>query len=313
MSEAREKAQAGHHDAWFAMRLSLAFGVLMLAGKTTAYFITGSSAILADAAESVVHVIAVAFAAFSLYLSAKPAASDHLYGYEKISFFSAGFEGGMIVIAAIFIIVTSVRDWLEGLHLENLGPGTLLIAGAVAINGALGVYLVRTGRRLRSIILEADGKHVLVDCWTSLGVIIGLALVLVTKWQPFDPLVAIAAALNILWSGGRLMWRSIQGLLDYSDPKVGHEIREKLDGICKELKVQYHGLRFRTTGSRELIEVHLLFPRSTPLGEAHRLATIIEESLPKELSVQAEVVTHLESAEDHEQVHSQQHYTGIPS
>src|SRR5215472_16498324 len=130
------------------MRLSLAIGVLMLAGKTTAYFLTRSSAILADAAESVVHVIAVAFAAFCLRLSAKPAAADFLYGYEKISFFSAGFEGGMIVLAAIFIIVNAVRDWLEGLHLENLGAGTLLILAAAVLNGVLGIYLIKTGRRV---------------------------------------------------------------------------------------------------------------------------------------------------------------------
>src|SRR5215469_10722819 len=148
------------------MRLSLAIGVLMLAGKTAAYFLTGSSAILADAAESVVHVVAVAFAAYSLRLSAKPAAPRYLYGYEKISFFSAGFEGAMIVLASIAILVTAVLEWLGGLKLENLGSGTLLILGAAILNAALGLYLVKTGRRVRSIILEANGKHVLTDSWT---------------------------------------------------------------------------------------------------------------------------------------------------
>ena len=248
MIQDADRSQPNQDDAWFAMRLSLAFGVLMLAGKTTAYFMTGSSAILADAAESVVHVVAVAFAAYSLRLSAKPAAPDFLYGYEKISFFSAGFEGGMIVLAAVAIIVTAIRDWIEGLHLENLGSGTLLILGAGVLNAGLGWYLIRTGRRARSLILEANGKHVLTDSFTSFGVIVGLLLVLATRWQPFDPLVGIAVALNILWSGGHLIWRSVQGLLDYSDPKVGHEMREKLDAICKELGVNYHGVRFRTTG-----------------------------------------------------------------
>lgn len=305
-------ARSQQSDAWFAMKLSLFVGVLMLVGKSAAYLLTGSSAILADTAESVVHVVAIAFAAFSLRLSTKPAAPTFLYGYERISFFSAGFEGAMIVLAAFAIIVTSVRQWLEGLRLENLGAGTLLVLAAALINAVLGWYLLRTGRRVNSLILEANGKHVLTDSWTSFGVILALVLVLLTRWLPFDPLIAIAVALNILWSGGHLIWRSAQGLLDYSDPNAGREIREKLDAICAELGVAYHGLRFRTTGYRQLIEVHLLFPRDTSVGDAHRLATAVEERLPSELPMPAEVVTHLESEEDHEKVHSREHYTGLP-
>lgn len=300
-------------DAWFAMKLSLFFGFLMLVGKTAAYLMTGSSAILADAAESVVHVIAIAFAAFSLRLSTKPAAPTFLYGYERISFFSAGFEGAMIVLAAFAILVTAIREWIEGLRLDNLGAGTLLVLAAALINAVLGWYLVRTGRRVNSLILEANGKHVLTDSWTSFGVILGLVLVILTGWKPFDPLVAILVALNILWSGGHLIWRSAQGLLDYSDPDAGRQIREKLDAICSELGMKYHGVRFRTTGYRQLIEVHLLFPRATPVGDAHKLATTVEERLPAELTMPAEVVTHLESEEDHENVHSREHYTGLPN
>jgi cation diffusion facilitator family transporter len=294
------------------MRLSLLFGVVMLAGKTTACLITGSSAILADAAESVVHVVAVAFAAFSLRLSARPAAPKFLYGYERIAFFSAGFEGAMIVLAAIAIIVTAVQKWLRGLQLENLGAGTFMLLAAGVLNAGLGWYLLRTGRRAHSLILQANGKHVLTDSWTSFGVVGGLLLVILTGWRPFDPLMAIAVALNILWSGGQLIWRSAQGLLDYSDPNAGHQIREKLDAICTELRVKYHGVRFRTTGYRELIEVHLLFPRDTPVGEAHKVATMVEDRLPAELTMPAEVVTHLESEEDHEEVHVREHYTGLP-
>jgi divalent metal cation (Fe/Co/Zn/Cd) transporter len=124
--------------------------------------------------------------------------------------------------------------------------------------------------------------------------------------------VAIAVALNILWAGGRLIWRSVQGLLDYSDPEVGREIRRKLDAICKETGVNYHGLRFRATGHRHLIEMHLLFPRATQLGEAHCAATIVEERLARELSLPSEVITHLESVEDHAEVHTHRHYTGKP-
>ncbi len=139
-----------------------------------------------------------------------------------------------------------------------------------------------------------------------------LVLVLITHWKPLDPLVAILVAINILWSGGKLVWQSALGLLDYSDPETGRKIRERLDAMCSEMNIQYHGVRFRTTGYRQIIEVHLLFPRLTSVSEAHALATKLEERLPVDLKNPAEVITHLESLEDHAEVHHQQHYTGKP-
>ncbi len=299
-------------SAQFAMRLSLIFGVAMLLGKTAAYFMTHSVAIFSDAAESVIHVIAVGFASYSLRVSARPPSRHFLYGYERITFFSAGFEGALIVVAAVAILVQSIREWTEGLHLQRLQSGVLLILAAGILNAGLGYYLLRTGRRTNSLILEADGKHVLTDSWTSFGVVGGLGLVMLTHWKPFDPLVAIAVAVNILWSGGRLVWRSAVGLLDYSDPDAGRKIRVKLDSICDELNLQYHGVRFRTTGYRQIIEVHLLFPSLTSVAEAHARATMLEERLPIELGMRAEVTTHLESLEDHADVHHHRHYTGRP-
>lgn len=312
VSPATRRDEQELRDARFAMRLSLMVGLAMLLGKTTVYFMTHSAAIFSDAAESVVHVIAVGFASFSLRLSTRSASPQFLYGYERITFFSAGFEGAMIIVAAIAIFFESIRRWIAGLRLEHLGAGALLVLLAGVINAGLGYYLLRTGRRTHSLILEADGKHVLTDSWTSFGVVGGLVLVLLTHWKPFDPLVAIAVAANILWSGGHLAWRSAVGLMDYSDPKAGRKIRDKLDAICSELAIQYHGVRFRTTGYRQIIEVHLLFPRLTSVSEAHRLATILEERLPAELGTPAEVITHLESLEDHADVHREQHYTGKP-
>jgi cation diffusion facilitator family transporter len=294
-------------EARFAIRLSLAFGLAMLIGKTAAYFMTHSAAIFSDAVESVIHVIAVGFAAFSLRLSTRPASSEFLYGFERITFFSAGFEGALIVVAAVLIIFESIRKWVAGLQLENLSTGVLLILMAGMLNAALGYYLLRIGRRTSSIILQANGKHVLTDSWTSFGVVGGLGLVLLTGWKPFDPLVAIAVAANIFWSGGHLVWSSAVGLLDYSDPKTGREIRAKLDLICSDLAIQYHGVRFRTTGCRQIIEVHLLFPGRTAVREAHRLATILEERLSAELGAPAEVLTHLESLEDHADIHCGRH------
>jgi cation diffusion facilitator family transporter len=309
---ANHRYEEERKQAHFAMRVSLAFGVAMLIGKTAAYLMTHSVAIFSDAAESVIHVIAVGFASFSLRLSGRPASGHFLYGYERITFFSAGFEGALIVVAAITILVESIHEWLAGLQLDHLGSGVVLILIAGILNAGLGYYLVRMGRRTNSLILEANGKHVLTDSWTSFGVVIGLVLVLATHWKPFDPLVAIAVAVNILWSGGRLVWRSAVGLLDYSDPEAGKRIRERLDTICSDLNIQYHGVRFRTTGYRQIIEVHLLFPSLTSVSEAHGLATALEERLPNELGMPSEVITHLESLEDHADVHHSQHYTGKP-
>lgn len=301
------------HETRYAMRLSLAFGFVMLLGKGAAYLLTGSAAILSDAAESVIHVIAVAFAAFSLWLSTRSANQNFLYGYERITFFSAGFEGAMIIVAAIAIIYAAVDKWLHGLQIQNLGMGTLFVLIASVINAALGWYLLRTGRKNNSLILEANGKHVLTDSWTSFGVVGGLCLVLITGWKPFDPLCAIAVAMNILWSGGHLVWRSARGLLDYSDPVVGQDLRQRLDALCQELGTTYHGVRFRSTGYRLMVELHLLFPSNCKLGEAHRVATLLEERLPEALGQPAEVITHLESIEDHDKVHSEEHYTGTPA
>lgn len=294
-------------QARFAMRLSLAAGLLMLAGKSAAWWLTGSAAILSDAIESVIHVVAVGFAAWSLRLSMKPASARYQYGLERISFFSAGFEGALIVIAAVAIIGTAVQKWLAGLELEQLGMGTLIVTAASLLNGWLGWYLIRTGRRANSLILEANGRHVLTDCWTSLGVIVGLSLVLLTGWKPFDPIFAILVALNILWSGGHLMLRSVRGLLDYADPAIDARLRANLDALSKEAGIGWHELRFRETGGGLRVEVHLLFPYGESLGRAHSAATRIEAGLEQAFDRPVLVVTHLEALEDHDGVHGSLH------
>lgn len=291
-----------------AMRWSLAVGVLMLAGKWVAYAITGSAAILSDATESVIHVVAVGFAAVSLRLTQRPADERFRYGYERVSFFSAGFEGALIVLAAVSIIWAAVYKWMHGLEIERLGLGVWITFAASAGNAGLGWYLVRTGRRTRSLILEANGKHVLTDSWTSFGVVGGLVLVLATGWKPFDPLLAIAVALNILWSGGQLIRQSVGGLMDYADPKVAEMLRRELDEWSRREGVRYHGLRFRDTGGRLMVEVHLLFHYTVPLGAAHEVATRLEEELPGRVGVELELVTHLEALEDHGEVHSRGHW-----
>lgn len=285
------------------MRLSLAVGVLMLVGKGVAYAITGSAAILSDAAESVIHVVAVAFAAFALSLSTRPANQRFRYGYERIAFFSAGVEGALIGLAAVFIIVAAIEKWRSGLELQQLGTGTLIVLAAAALNLGLGGYLVYIGRKTRSIILEANGKHVLTDSWTSFGVVGGLLLVLVTGWKPFDPIVAILVALNILWSGWDLVRRSVAGLMDYSDPRVALDLEPHVAAVCADLGIAYHQVRFRDSGQRVLVDLHVLVPAEMSVGEAHRRATALEERLPDRVPFDVEVVTHIEAIEDHDDVH----------
>ena len=293
-----------------AMNLSFGVSWLILAGKVAAWWLTGSAAILADAAESVVHLGAVGFAALSVRLAARPASQRLPYGYERISFFSAGFEGGLIFFAGVGILLSAVDDWRTGIPLRELGTGTAIILAAALCNLGLGWYLVRVGRREHNIILEANGKHLLSDSGTSFGVVAGLTLVLVTGWKPFDPICAILVATQLLRSGGRLVERSVKGLLDYADPQVYARLNQLLDEVCAAHGVQFHQLRFRSTGQRLLAVAHLLFPSSMPIGEAHRLATEIEDQLQERFDLPVELETHLESREDHAVRHANRNESG---
>ncbi len=287
----------------WVMWLSLAVGIGMLAMKCYAYYITGSAAIFSDAAESVVHNVAVGFALFSLWYSAQPADRNHPYGHDKIDFFSAGFEGALIVLAAIYIIYESVMKWMSGLVLENLSSGLWWTIAAFAINGVLGGFLVWRGRRMGSLIVEANGRHVLTDSWTSLGVIAGLWLAWMTGWKPFDPIFAIAVATNILWSGISLMRRAFRGLMDEADPQIDGVVRAVLEEESKKFAVEFHELKHRRAGRQIWVEVHLLFPDETPIWLAHAQATEIEDAIEARLGEGARVSTHLEAARDHVRIH----------
>ncbi len=289
----------------FTIRLSFAFGILMLGIKWYAYYLTGSTAILSDAAESVIHIIGVGFAVFSLWYSFQPADEVHTYGHNKISYFSAGFEGALIILAAIFIIYISVKRLIFGIEISNLDQGTYFTFAASVINLTLGAYLVWKGKKSNSIILIANGKHVLTDSWTSFGVVGGLLLTWLTGWLPFDPLVAIAAALNILWSGGKLVRQSIGGLMDEGDKDIASSIKEILDKETIDKGLEYHQLKFRESGDVLWIEFHLLFPKGTLLEDAHNIATDLEVSIKKNLNAIANVITHLEPFELHDETHNE--------
>ena len=285
------------------MRLSLWIGFLMLAIKMGAYLLTGSAAILGDAAESVVHVAAVMFAAFSLWLAEKPADENHRYGHSKIAFFSAGTEGALIVVAAVFIIYQSVKVWLSGAQPANMDKGVLLTVATIVINGVLGWYLISTGRRSGSLILVSNGKHVLTDSWTSLGAIAGLILVYCTGWPGWDPICGLIMAGNIIVSGAGLLQQSVSGLMDMASPEMDRQLKDLLQRETERHGISYHALRHRDSGKAHWIDVHLLFPDDISLKEAHRVATEIEKTVCAALDRAVIITTHLECDGDHDAMH----------
>jgi cation diffusion facilitator family transporter len=285
------------------MRLSLIIGFLMLVIKVGAYWLTGSAAVLGDASESVVHIVAVIFATYSLWLSEQPADENHTYGHSKISFFSAGVEGGLIILAAIYIAYESIHRWVTGAVIANLDMGLGLTALSILINGALGFYLIRTGKQQSSLILIANGKHVLTDSWTSLGAVLGLSLTYTTSQQWWDPLCGLIMAGNILFSGYGLIRQSILGLMDEADPVLARELEEALSRETQARGIIYHALRHRNAGVIHYADVHLLFPDHILLKDAHRLATEIEDAVEDSLDRRVQITSHLECRGDHDKVH----------
>ena len=285
------------------MRLSLAVGFLMVVLKVGAYVLTGSASILGDAAESVVHVAAVMFASFSLGLLQKPADDDHPYGHSKIAFFSAGIEGGLIILAALFIIYEAVDRWIKHLPPTNLDQGLILTTLTIIINAALGWHLIRTGKKAGSLILESNGKHVLTDVWTRLGVIIGLSLVALTGWHGWDSVCGIAMAGNIIWTGYGLMRQSVGGLMDTADPALNAALDAALRRETEKHGLRFHALRHRDAGEMHYVEVHLLFDDEIMLRDAHRIATEIEHAVQSSVEHPVLITTHLECQGDHDELH----------
>jgi cation diffusion facilitator family transporter len=294
---------AGTRPVDVAMRWSVGVSFGMVVIKVAGYLLTNSAAVLSDAAESIVHIVGVLFAAYSLRLSHKPPDETHRYGHAKIGFFSAGVEGTMIVVAALFIYAESIRKLVQAEPLTNLSQGLYLSGIAAAGNGLLGVYLLREAKRFHSFIVEANGKHTLADCWTSLAVLATLFLAGMLHWTLLDPIIGILVATNIVYTGVRLVHSSFSGLMDEADPKLQKIITEILARETKRRNISYHNLRHRNLGDTQWVEFHLVFPAGVLLSDAHRIATEIEEVLSSKVTPRAKVTTHLESALDHHILH----------
>ena len=276
------------------MNLSLAVAAVLLAGKAFASVVTGSSAIYSDAAESVVHLFAVAFAAWALRLSHKPADDTHHFGHDKISYISSGFEGAMISAAAALILYEAGKQFVYGVSLTNLGVGLWITSAAAALNLALGLSLVRVGRKSGSALLRANGIHVLTDVWSSIAVITALLMIKLTGWLWWDPICATLAALNILRIGLGLIHGSLGGLLDEADPVIEQQARDILDRETASRDLAYHNFRHRHSGRSHWIEFHLVFSDVMSVKQAHDEATEIEALVAKVIAPEGRVITHLE-------------------
>lgn len=281
-----------------AMNISLFIGILMLGIKWTAYYLTGSIAIFSDAMETIVHIAAVGFASYSLRVTYRPPDEDHHFGHDKISYFSAGLEGGLIILAAIVIIYTAVDKLIVGITLDKVTIGTSLTAFAGGVNALLGWFLVRTGKQQRSLIVTANGKHILTDAWTSFGAIIGLVVAQATGLTWIDPLAALIFGGNIVFEGLKLIRRSADGLMDKTNSVLELKVRTGLDEFCKQNDISFHRLRMRESGQQIYADFHLQFHDGTPIEVCHAIATDAEQTIEKLLlPTPVDVTSHLESTD----------------
>ena len=280
--------------AWLSV--GAAFATIAL--KTLAWWFTGSVGLLSDALESIVNLAAALLAVTMLRVAASPPDENHPYGFSKAEYFAAGIEGALIVLAAAGILASAIPRLLEPEPLESPGLGLTLSVAASGINLAVGVLLIRVGRRYHSIALEADGHHLITDVWTSAGVIIGVGLVFLTGWLRLDPLVALGVAAHIVWTGLRLMRRSWRGLLDAAIPTEDTgEVTKLFAEYSKRYGVSFHALRTRQAGKRRFISFHFLVPDAWSVAQAHRLSEEIEERI-RSLVPHASIFTHIEPISD---------------
>jgi cation diffusion facilitator family transporter len=278
--------------------LSVAAAIVTIALKTLAWRLTGSVGLLSDALESIVNLAAALLALTMLRVAASPPDENHPYGFSKAEYFAAGIEGALIVLAAAGILASAIPRLIEPEPLEAPVLGLALSAAASGINLAVGMLLIRVGRRQHSIALEADGHHLMTDVWTSAGVIVGVALVYLTGWLRLDPLVALAVAVHIVWIGLRLMRRSWKGLLDaaISAEDTG-EVTKLFSEYSKRYGVSFHALRTRQAGARRFISFHLLVPDAWTVARAHQLSEEIEARV-RSMVPNAAVFVHLDPISD---------------
>lgn len=278
------------HYAW----LSVGAALCTIGLKAAAWWLTGSVGLLSDALESLVNLAAALLAVSVLRLIASPPDEDHPYGFSKAEYLSAGIEGALIVAAAAGILIAAIPRLIDPRPLEHAALGLTLTVVASAINLGIAMILIRAGREHHSVTLEAGGKHLMTDVWTSVGVLAGVALVWATGWLRLDPLIALAVAAHIVWAGVGLVRRSIAGLLDAAISQEDQaELNKLLVEYARRYGILFHAVRTRRSGARRFISFHMLVPDAWSVARAHQLSEEIESRI-RSLVPNANVFTHLE-------------------
>ncbi len=280
------------------MYLSIAAGIATILLKFAAYRVTGSIGFFSDALESIVNLLAASFGLIMLHVSEKPADEGHEFGHSKAEYFSSAIEGALILLAAFSIIWSAIPRLINPITLENINIGLLFSVGASLVNLTVGQILIRNGKKNKSLLVEADGKHLMTDVWTSAGVIIGIFMVKITGILILDPIIAILVALNIVYTGYRLISRSTNGLMDasISESEI-NQVKKYLDSL-KEKNITYHSLMTRQAGQRKFISFHLLVPGAWTVQQGHENADMIEETIEDMFDEPVTVTSHIEPVED---------------
>jgi cation diffusion facilitator family transporter len=297
--------QAEHNDlvknrasltrfAW----LSIGAAVATITLKTGAYLLTDSVGLLSDAMESLVNLAGAIMALIMLTIAARPPDESHVYGHSKAEYFASVTEGILILGAAIGIISAAINRLLQPREMEQLGLGLGVSIAASVINLTVARILLREGRTRRSITLEADSHHLMTDVWTSAGVVGGVAIAGFTGWSILDPLVAIAVALNIIWTGIRLVRRSVSGLMDAALPTQEQDMIENVMEKYRKQGVNFHALLTREAAARRFVSVHMLVPGDWTVHDAHHVAEDFESDIRTTLGSAVTVFTHIEPVED---------------
>jgi cation diffusion facilitator family transporter len=277
--------------------LSIVTGIVVFSLKLGAWMLTGSVGLLSDALESTVNIVAAVIALFALKTAMKPADEKHHFGRGKAEYFSASIEGFMILFAALIIVVTAAERFINPREIEQLGWGLAISTGASILNGVVAVTLIRAGKKYRSPVLNADGRHLMTDVWTSVGVIIGVGLVQLTGWLRLDALVAMAVGVNIVITGLKLLRDSTSKLMDKS---LSEEDHQTIVDVLKKFEtdeVKFHALQTRESGRHRFVSMHVLVPGAWTIQQGHNLSEDLEQMIIQELP-DTTVQTHVEPIED---------------
>ncbi len=285
------------HSPRFYMILSVVAAIVTMGAKFIGYFLTGSVGLFSDAAESVVNLVAALVGLWALWLAERPADEDHTYGHTKSEYFSSGVEGALILVAALIIAVEAIPRLLHPQPIEQAGVGLAFSVSGAIINGCLAWFMLRAGKQQRSITLQADAHHLFADVYTTAGVLVGVLLVAVTGWNILDPVVALLVAINVVWTGIKLIRETGLGLLDTALPEEDQvQIRKVLDSYRKQ-GIDFHAIRSRVAGSRRFVSFHVLVPGAWTVRQGHALCEEIELALLHALP-ESNILTHLEAKED---------------